>query len=191
MRDEKFKLVSTLDPALDMTMNEVVKYMTTRDFSSLRFLPGEKATVFYCREVPHGLWESFVAATDSVPERYKRAFQAGIERVENLYQNDGTTIPSWAPTQRLERLGDVVIMSDKEAELFSASEREEIGSVIYRNSFLPRRIKCSYQLPPSLVELLPTRTFRPVDASLLPAQGQSSAKPSVSTTPIPDATANA
>ena len=191
MRDERFKAVSVLDPALDMTVQETVQYYGSRDFSLVRVLPGEKAMVFHCREVPHALWESYVAAADNVRERNKRAFQAGVEKVENLAQNDGTTIPSWAPTLRLERFKDVVIMSDEEAALFSPAEREEIGSVIYTNSFLPRRIKCSFQLPPSCLELLGTRTFRPAVASQLPAQTQSNEKPSASGTPSQDAIASA
>jgi hypothetical protein len=192
MRDERFKVCSVMDDALDMSAPEMVKYFESRDFSMLRFHPGAKPMVFHVREVPHGLWESFVAAGANERERYKLAFRAGITKVENLIQGDGVAVPSWEPTQRLPNQPDVVILSEDEAnKLFSPSEREEIGSVIYRHSFLPRRIKCSYQLPHSCLEPLGTRTFRPVDASPSTAEVQSNAKQLATSTQSQDVTASA
>lgn len=191
MRSERFKLVSTLDPALDLTVAEMLAYNRERDFATLRFVPGEKPTIFHVREVPHGMWEQYVAAGDSAHERFKRAFAAGVERVENMVQPDGVSLPSWAPSFRHPRLKDVTMMSDEECNLFSPAEREEIGSVVYQHSFLPRRIAASYQLPASLEGPLVARRFRPAESSLSTAADPSSAKPSASTTQSPDVTANA
>lgn len=191
MRSERFKVVSVLDPALDLTVAEAVKYHHERNFDTLRFLPGEKPTVFHVREVPHGLWESFVGACNTERERFYRAFAAGVERVENLVQTDGVALPTWAPSQRLPRLKDVVIMSDEECHLFSPAEREEIGSVVYQHSFLHRKIAVDYRLPASLEELLPRRQFRHAEQSQQAAADQSNAKPSASTTPSQAATGSA
>jgi hypothetical protein len=173
-----------MDPALNLSVKETFDYVKTRDFKLLAFHPGEKATVFHLTEVPHGLWESYVAATDNVHERYRRAFQCGVEKVENLVQPDGVALPSWAPNTRHERLG-VNYISDEECQLFSPSEREEIGAVVYQHSFLARRIKHSFQLPPSLDELLPARTFRHVESSPSAAEAPSSGEQSASTGQTP------
>lgn len=191
MRAERFKVVSTLDPALDMTSSEVFIYGRDRDFTQLRFLPGEKPTVFHVREVPHGLWEPYVASAESISERYKRAFAAGVERVDNLMQPDGVALQSWSPSFRHPRLKGVVMMTDEECNLFSPAEREEIGYVVYQHSFLQRRIAVAYQLPPLFLELLVARRFRPVESSQSTAADQSSEKPSASTSPSQVATGSA
>jgi hypothetical protein len=189
MRDQKFRVVSVLDPALNLSVPETFEYIAKRDFALLKFHPGEKATVFHVTEVPHGLWEEYVAATDNVHERSRRAFQAGVERVENLVQPDGVALPSWAPNYRHPRLS-IPMLSDEEAQLFSPQEREEIGAVVYQHSFLARRIKLSFQLPPSLVELLPLRTYRPAESSRSTAEAPSNGEQSASTGQSPDATAS-
>lgn len=190
MRAERFKLVSVLDPALDLTVPELVAYQRERDFATLRFLPGEKPTVFYVREVPHGLWESFVAAGDSEVERFRRAFAAGVEKVENLMQADGVALATWEPKSRLERL-KVTVLSDEECHLFSPQEREEIGAVVYQHSFLPRKIAAVYRRLASLDEPLAQRRFRLAEPSQEAAEGPSNAKPSASTSPSPAATGSA
>jgi hypothetical protein len=147
--------------------------------------------IFHVREVPHGLWESFVRSAGDGPERYHRAFRAGVERVENLVQRDGTAIQSWAPAYRHPSMRDVVMLSEEEANaMFSPSEREEIGSVVYHHSFLPLRIKCTFPLLPSLQEVLVTRTYRPVGANQSFAEDPSNAKPSEFTAQSPVATAS-
>jgi hypothetical protein len=189
MRDQKFRAVSIVDPALNISVPEAFEYVKTRDFKSLKFQPGEKPTVYHVTEVPHGMWEEYVAATDNVHERYRRAFQCGVERVENLVQPDGVAIPSWTPSTRHQRL-NVLYISDEECQLFSPYEREEIGSVVYQHSFLARRIKLSYLLPPSLEELFRVRTFRPVASSPSTAEEQSNGAPSESTGPTQEQTAS-
>lgn len=189
MRDQKFRAVSVLDPALNLSIPETLTYVQSRDFGTLKFHPGEKPTVYHVTEVPHGLWEEYVAATDNVHERYRRAFQCGVERVENLVQPDGVAIPSWTPSTRHPRLG-CVVMSDEESWLFPPHEREEIGAVVYQHSFLARRIKLSFQLPPSLADLLPLRTYRPAESSPSTAEGPSNGAQSESTGQTPAATAS-
>lgn len=187
MRDQKFRAVSVLDPSLNMSVKETVEYVQTRDFGLLKFHAGEKPTVYHVTEVPHGLWEEYVAATDNPHERYRRAFQCGVERVENLVQGDGVAIPSWTPAGRHPRL-QVTVMTDEECQLFAPHEREEIGAVIYQHSFLARRINLTFQLPPSLAEVLPLRTYRPAESSQSTAEGQSNGAQSESTGPIQGAT---
>lgn len=191
MRDQKFRAVSVMDPALNLSVKETWDYISTRDYSLVKTHSGVKPTVFHVTEVPHGLWEEYVAAADNPRERHRRAFQSGVEKVENLVQPDGVALPSWSPSYRHPRLTNVVMMSDEECQLFSPAEREEIGAVVYQHSFLGRRIKLTYRLPPSLDELLPLRTYRPAESSQSTAEGQNSAGQSASTTPNQGETANA
>lgn len=189
MRDQKFRVVSVQDPALSMSVTEVIEYYKTRDYSLVKPTPGEKPTVFHVTEVPHALWESYVAASDNAHERHRRAFQCGVEKVENLVQPDGVAIPSWSPSFRHPNL-NVLMLSDEECQLFSPHEREEIGSVVYQHSFLARRIKLSYVLPPSCHELLGHRTFRPAESSPSTAEAQSNGVQSESTGPTQAVTAS-
>jgi hypothetical protein len=116
------------------------------------------------REVPHGLFEEFVDAADTYPEKYKRAFVCGIEKVENLPQEDGITLSTWSPATIHQRTG-AIILSDDELRKFAPAERQEIGSVIYTHSFLPRRMPATYLLPSSLQEPLTSQAVRLAVAS--------------------------
>lgn len=155
MRAEHFKVVSVLDDAFDLTLSERLDYAGTRDLDAYKhkFKPGSKPVFFHVREVPHALWESFVDAADTYPEKYRRAFMCGVEKVDNLPMADGVTLATWAPSTKNERSGSV-ILSDEDMALFAPCERAEIGSVIYNHSFLARRMQIVYLLPLSLQEPL-------------------------------------
>ena len=161
MRAERFRVVSVLDDELTMTMSERLAYATSRDFATVegKKRPGGKPTIFHVREVPHGLWEEYVDAPDAYPEKYKRAFMCGIEKVENVLQLDGIGLANWAPNTVNTRT-NTVIMADDDLRLFSPAERQEIGSVIYMHSFLPRRIAATYLLPSTLREPLTSLELR-------------------------------
>jgi hypothetical protein len=164
MRQEKFAVVSVLDPAIEterMPAKEMAEYVTTREIGKLQayLKPGALPTIYHVRSVPHTLWEAFVMAADGQSERYRRCFQAGVTKVENIYQDDGPRLDSWQPA----KAGD--LMPDEMCVRFSPAEREEIGSVIWSHSFLARRIAANFRLPPSSHAALIERTFRRVDAS--------------------------
>lgn len=148
------------------------EYMETRDVRKLQpyLQPTVKPTVFHVREVPHDLWESFVMAAPSEAERYRRAFMCGLESIDELQQNDGTSIPQWQPP----RDASGVIRSEAIARV-SAQEREEVGAVIWYHSFLPRRIDDCFALPPSSRAVLNERVFLRVDASPSSAASSSDA----------------
>lgn len=166
MRQERIKVVSVLDPAIDrdsMTEDDIAEYASKRDIAKVRFKPGALPTVYNIREVPHTLWEGYVTAGVNDADRARRCFQCGVEKVENLYMRDGTTLPSYEPTW-IQGTKEKV-MADESLVRFSPAEREEIGTVIWFHSFLAPRIDPSYRLPPSCRAILISLNFRPVGAS--------------------------
>lgn len=184
MRDERFKVVSVLDPAIDterMPTAAMHEYMTTRDVRKLQpyFKPGVKPTEFHVREVPHELWETFVMGGQNEAERYRRAFMCGVERIDELHQNDGSTISSWTPP-----LDGVGVMKPDAVVRVSPQEREEIGAVVWYHSFLARRIDGCFRVPPSSLELLGERLFLRVVASpSLPALSSDAASSPLASAP--------
>jgi len=147
MRTPRFKVVCSFDPALDyesMTVSEMTDYLRNRDFSTIEphLKSGERPTIYHVKQVPHTLWQSYVMA-GTEGERPMRAFRCGVERVENLHQEDGPSV-TWAARHN----GRPHVMTDEELEKFAPSEAEEIGEVIYTHSFLPLRIVDCFRLPP-------------------------------------------
>lgn len=186
MRAERFKVVSVLDEALDASHTERLRYAGTRDYDVIahKMKPGGHPTIFHVREVPHGLWDEWVDAADSYSEKYKRAFMCGVELVENLSQRDGVALSRWAPATRNER-SNSVIMSDDDLRLFSPSERQEIGSVVYLHSFLPLRTTAVFLLPSSLQEPLVSLVVRLADVSPPAAALMTNGAPLGDSTPSP------
>lgn len=189
MRAERFKVVSALDPALDVDTETLIKYVRERDYALVErnFLPGSKPIIFHVREVPHGMWESYVAAGASEAEQARRAFIAGVEKVENLMSPDGL-VQTWTPT-RTPR-DKVVMMTEEQADLlFRPQQRGEIGMVIYQHSFLPLTIELNLPLLPSwhapLARLAGLRAER-IQSSV---SATSSDPPSARSSPLLDATA--
>lgn len=167
MRPERFPIISVIDDAIDttaMTVDTMIKYHETRDISLLPIKAGARATIYHVRAVPHSLWQSYVMAGGDHNEiRYRRAFICGIEKVENLLGSDSVGV-NWAPTNRISET--TTIMTEEECnDRFSPYEVLEIGSVIFKHSFLPRRMQLTYLLPSSCVEVLAQRRFRSADAS--------------------------
>lgn len=185
MRPNQFPVISVLDEAIDtesIQFDTMVQYYKTRDIKLLEqhVHPGQQPTRYLVRAVPHGLWESFVgAAGDNLEMRYRRAFMCGVISVANLRGDDGVSVLEWKPTRPVQGMQDTFIMTDDECNgRFAPSEVLEIGSVIYEHSFLPRRRKLTWPLPPMLFEQLANLTFRPAAPSQTTASTQTSSTPS-------------
>ena len=189
MRNERFKVISIIDPALDtesITLAEVIEYAESRDISIVQnhVRPGQSLTVYHVRAVPHALWQSYIgAAGDNEELRVRRAFQCGVERVENLVGHDGVAVGSWEPAAKSKNPDNVnAIMTDEELNhRFCPSEVLEIGSVVLKHSFLPRRTAVRYALLSSLQEPLALQTYRSAVPSQSTASETSSSSPSAAT----------
>ena len=176
--------MSVLDEALDFEFSERLDYAGTRDLEVYKhkIKPGAKPVYFHVREVPHSLWEEYVDAADSYPEKHKRAFMCGLERVENLPMGDGVQLGTWVPSTKHARSGQV-ILSVEDLKLFAPAYRTEIGSVIYAHSFLPRAMQITYLLPLSLQEPLVTQDARRAVQSQRDAEAKIKSAPSVPSAP--------
>lgn len=187
MRTETFKTISVNDPFLDTTqvsIEDAFAFVKERDFKLVdgKWARGEKPTIFHVREVPNRLWETYVMAVggtdeEALPERFRRAFECGVFRVENLVGADGVSV-DWEPSTKTGEYG--ALMSREECySRFSKNERAEIGSVIYAHSFLHRKIALCCRLPAFVLELLVARQFLRVEPS------QNTASVLSSETPLP------
>jgi len=187
MRPERFPVISVLDPAIDtesMTLLQMFEYAEKRDVKLIqsRVKPGAKFTVYNVRAVPHSLWQSYVDADPNESVRARRAFQCGVESVDNLAGNDGIAITKWTPTQKAAD-GSVILSEQELNERFAPSEVLEIGSVIYKHSFFPRRTEASYPLLPGYAEPLAHLKFRSVEPNPSTATTTITEQPSVETSP--------
>lgn len=168
MRPERFPTVCTLDPALDtdrMPWDVMAEFIRTRDLSKVEpfYKPGVDPTIYYVREVPHALWDTYVMAGTEA-QQARRAFACGVERAKNVYQRDGVKLPDMKPTYK--HGSGQAIMDDAEMAQFSHAEIKEIGEVVLAHSFLPLRIEGCFRLPDLLATLLVSRrAFLPADAS--------------------------
>ncbi len=166
MREEKFRVVSATDPAIDkerMPWATMQKYWATRDFALvepyLKAVVGKDAPIVYhVRPIPNELFESWVDVVDIDSWRWKRAFMAGVELVENLPQRDGTST-SWTRSSGSQH------MTEEEAGRFPAEARKEIGRVIYEHSFLDPRKPLNLPPPHMSERYLLEKDFLIADAS--------------------------
>lgn len=169
MRPDQFTVISVLDEAIDtesMPIETMIEYSEKRDLKLIaqHMLPGKQPTKYHVRAVPHSLWESYVCAGGEHDEiRFRRAFICGVVRIENRIGDDGVSMP-WLPTKALN--DKITIMTEDECnDGFSPAEVLEIGSVVYKHSFLHRRTKLTYALPRSLAAPLGQRAFLSVASS--------------------------
>lgn len=195
MRDEIIRAVCVTTEATEhgcidseaMGTQALVDYTHSRDFKALKFKPGVKAVVFHVGEVPHEYWGSYVYTASTTEEKFERAFQCAVLKVENMPQSDGVGIADWAPI----RNGKQTPMSTEQMQKFSPAERLEIGGVAYAHSFLPRRIDGCFQLHALCLEALRQQISRLVVASLSDAAETSTDEPSDQTSQPPAETESA
>lgn len=176
LRTERFQLVSVLDEELAMTYQERLAYAGTRDFGKIKLVPGGKPITYHVREIPHALWESYVDAAESPADKYRRAFMVGLERVDNLPTDDGALRERWVPNTKNART-DLIVLGEDDLHLFSPAERQEIGSVIYMHSFLPKWTAATYLLPSSLHEPMTALAYRLAELSLAETAASPNAEP--------------
>ncbi len=166
MREEKFKVVSATDPAIDrerMPWATMQQYWRTRDFALIEpyFKPGSHPVVFHVREISSDTFASWVDATDIDSYRWFRAFMAAVELVENLPQRDGSR-GEWKSKRPPGTSG---AMSDEEVARFRPEAIKEIGRVCYEHSFLDPRKPLNLPPPPMSERYLRETDFLAADAS--------------------------
>lgn len=160
---DKLKTVSVHDPAIDtvaMSPRDMREFGETRDLAHLKFHAGIKPCVYTLGDISHQLMTSFVMDTGSEAVRNMHAFMCAVDLVENLVQEDGTTIAQWSPTRNA-----AGVMNGESLQRFTPQEIQEIGGVAFARSFFGHKRRPRYALPPLSVALLVEQTYRPADAS--------------------------
>ena len=156
-----FKVVSMLDPALDleaMGKDTIWQYVADRNFDLLKFKHGVAPMVYYVRKLPESaaLNISSSAANDEI--KYLTAFSVCTVRVEGILTDEAlpreTFVPKW---QSDGGSGMSEIMRNEEAARFPLDERREIGEVAYKRSFLRLGRKLSLLPLPSFLTDLASR----------------------------------
>ncbi len=166
MREEKFKVVSVKDPAIDkgrMPWATMKQYWETREFSIIEpyFKAGESPVIYHIAAVTNSLFDTFVDLVDYEAIKLKRAFLAGVVMVENLQQRDGT-VTSWVSSKPDPNKPG---MTEEESWRFPPEHRAEIGRVVYEHSFLDPRTQLNLPPPPMSERYLRETDFLAVGAS--------------------------
>jgi hypothetical protein len=186
MRPERFKVISVDDEAIDtesMPSEVMIEYIRKRDINLItRYIkPGMKPTIYHVKAVPHSMWQSFVmAGGDHDDVRCRRAFMCGVEEVENLVTKDGSTI-TLRPEHKNAAAGGNAFTEAEINDRFFPDELLEIGSVIFRHSFLHPKKSVTWLLPSLCAERLGLRRFLSVVANPSTAETQTSSQPSETT----------
>lgn len=176
IRAASFEAVCSFDPEIDtkkVPIEAMQTYVTTRSEAALAAIRPAFSrtgpTIYRVREIPRSAF-SWVDEGATPEEKWRRAFMVGVESVTGIYQSSGSQLQAaWQGSESTPVLGGQTIRTMTPEDLqtyFTPAEWQEIGSVAYTHSFLPRRIASCFRLPPSLLRRLADQDFRPlVDAS--------------------------
>jgi hypothetical protein len=154
---DRLATVCTLDPAIDHLRCDIATFAETRDLSKLAFVPGRAPIVFHLRPIGSHLMTSYVDATPSVADKWRRAFMASVERIEGMLDEHGRasvylpTTPLRLPKRELMIIGDDDI-DDVADRLGGHAWFYEIGHVAYERAHLGKALRdggVSWSLPPS------------------------------------------
>jgi hypothetical protein len=137
---ESFTVVCRYDEAIDaeaMSEDARASYRETFDIAHLRYLDGEKPTLWHCRR----LRTSEMVACDREPDevsRFVAAFARGLVRVDALRTDGGRT--QW--TRSTEKP-----LNEKALDAFDFADVKEIGAAIWGRSQLGKGRPAAWPLP--------------------------------------------
>jgi len=147
---QPIKVVSVLDPALDVVAmaHDLNVYSRTRDASLLKFKPGVEPTWFWVGRANASMFMTWVHPATSEGERFRRAFQCGVTRIENIEDLDGETHKVMVPTEQQKTpTGVQTYWSDLEISKVPLVFVDEIGSIAFDLSYMGKLNAASFQLP--------------------------------------------
>lgn len=150
MRDEKIRVISVYDPAIDTArcpLSVWSEYSKTRNIALLEpyVIPGKRPTIYTLREIPRRVLFAYVG---DAPEGSKleklRAFQAAVTMIENLQQNDGDYLP-WEPP----RDPGYETIREESLDRINGDDILDIGEVAKQHSNFRRSTEGCFHLEPS------------------------------------------
>ncbi len=139
-----FPVVLLSDPAIDYAASNFEAFLRERDPAHLVYHEGEQPTVFHCRVLT--LQERRdVRNKASDADRHEAAFVRGLEKVDAV-RNASSDRPGWYRSTTKDGKQRNVPDSDLE-DIFSESQVQEVGSVIWHRSSLPLYQGCAVTYP--------------------------------------------
>jgi len=166
--NEPRKIICIFDPAINQESAgiadpvtqkiPIVEYARGRDMDVIvpHLIPGTVPVVFVIRPLSRAQMNGPIARCTTDYERAVAAFTWAVVAVENATDTNGQPMAKWAPTGVQ---GDKAYCTTSDLEAFSPAEVQEIGTVAYQLSFLPRSMWNKLQPPSTSLELL-ARTGR-------------------------------
>jgi len=141
-----YKVILASDPAIDVALSDMSKYVSERDVSALVFEDGAAPTVYHCR--PLTLQERREVRNKATEgDRYEAAFVRGLVRVENLLRPDGRRT-DFSTDMLSDKSGKSKPIPDSALEsYFDEASVQEVGMVIWVRSFLAQSSRGYYPLP--------------------------------------------
>jgi hypothetical protein len=141
MRQESFETVCSFDPGVDkskVALDTFVQFCNHRDnLDDLRpAFTTDGPTLFTIREIPRYVMRNFVMRGVSEDEKHLRAFMCGVASAKNVMQSGGTRVDELSGTETKKIDGrQFDVWSERDLDVFSVMEIEEIGAAAYAHSF--------------------------------------------------------
>jgi hypothetical protein len=173
---QAWRVVRVYDPAIDhdgMGIEAVAEYARSRSVELLRFLPGERPTIFHVRRLARSQIR-WVREASSDDERRERAFRAGVTQVTDVRRADGGRF-DWLPPASGSKAPRPA--PEDALEVFGEIDVQEIGGVIWLDSFLARDLPRRYPLPATSLDAIEAIIYHRAVQTSASAQS-SSATPS-------------
>lgn len=154
MREEKLRIISVFDPAIDHArVPDAVwpQYNMTRNVALLEpyVIPGKRPTYYHIKEIPRGVYFRYVSdAPSGSALEAMRAFMVAVTMVENLEQAGGDYI-NWEPP----RDSGYETMREDSLDRLRPLEIHDIGEVAKQHSDFRLSTEGSFHLGLSLVVL--------------------------------------
>lgn len=157
---DPIRVASVCDPAVDVygMKHNVELYAKTRNEKLLKLKPGSEPIWFHVQRPNANMFMTWVHAAESVGERYRRAFQLCVSKIENITLVDGTEKRIHTPSEQQQTpTGVVLYWTDLEVSQIPLVYIDEIGSVAFDRGYLDPKAEASYRLPHSVASALGRR----------------------------------
>ncbi len=155
---EAFEVVCRFDEAIDaeaMTSDDRDRFRETGDVSALKFLDGERPTVWHCRRLRTSEMRD-VHSQSSDAGKYEAAFARGLMRVEG--KRNGEARESWT------RPVEGKPLNDRALDGFDPADVLEVGAAIYGRSVLGKGRPAAWPQPATSRLAVAALVFRRVEA---------------------------
>lgn len=158
MADESFTVVCRYDEAIDaeaMTSDDRDRFRETGDVAALKFLDGERPTIWHCRRLRTSEMRDVHSASGDAG-KYEAAFCRGLMRVESKRVDGGRE--QWT------RPVEGKPLNDRALDTFDPADVLEVGAAIYGRSVLGKGRPAAWPQPATSRLAVAALVYRRVEA---------------------------